>query len=343
MKRVLKFTTLPVPRKDGEQARLRVVTGPDQGSTFVLTGGKATIGRADENDVALSDLRASREHAVVEKLKLGWRVRDLGSANGIFHNGQPTREARLRSGHTFAVGDTLFEFLMSEESTQMLLSSPAASVERRELESQHERVAHDARVRALTSFGGGAPLKIPSVGGAAQRSALVKRLPLIGLCIVAVAVLLFMPDDHSAPTKTPVKAVTGMDGDLGRDVSREIAAMVPNPEIQDKAENFFRTSFREFREGNYLRAKTGFETVLQIYPQHSLARIYLKHSENKIGEEVKFHLDRGRKSASAGRSKEARMHFEAVLRLLYRQPSHPDLIEARDHLSKLDTKKRGRS
>jgi hypothetical protein len=54
-----------------------------------LEAGRLTLGTDPANDLALAaDPTLSRLHAVLERYEAGWCVRDLGSRNGIFVNGQ---------------------------------------------------------------------------------------------------------------------------------------------------------------------------------------------------------------------------------------------------------------
>ncbi|MFI1521519.1 FHA domain-containing protein [Kitasatospora cineracea] len=86
-----------------------------------LAGGRTIrIGRALDNDIVVSDLQVSRHHAELRQLPDGrWEIVDLGSHNGIFLNGQPTRrqlmgpQDRLTVGHSsfVLVGDQLQEFV----------------------------------------------------------------------------------------------------------------------------------------------------------------------------------------------------------------------------------------
>lgn len=57
------------------------------GSVFPLVS-KITIGRGAENMIALDDSLVSRRHAVIQKIKDGYFIRDLDSSNGTFVNGQ---------------------------------------------------------------------------------------------------------------------------------------------------------------------------------------------------------------------------------------------------------------
>jgi hypothetical protein len=54
-----------------------------------LEGERITIGQAAENDLVLAfDRTVSRVHAVLERIASRWCVRDLGSRNGTFVNGE---------------------------------------------------------------------------------------------------------------------------------------------------------------------------------------------------------------------------------------------------------------
>ncbi|MEX2556434.1 MAG: FHA domain-containing protein [Actinomycetota bacterium] len=73
-------------------------TGPE---LVALDAERVTVGKAPTNDVPIaSDRTASRLHAVFERYQAGWCVRDLGSRNGTFVNGQ-----RIWSEHTLYAGD----------------------------------------------------------------------------------------------------------------------------------------------------------------------------------------------------------------------------------------------
>jgi pSer/pThr/pTyr-binding forkhead associated (FHA) protein len=73
---------------------------------------RTTIGKADENDVALpDDPTASRLHAVLEQFTAGWCVADLGSSNGTWVNGERIWSAhRLRHGDEVRIGQTRLIF-----------------------------------------------------------------------------------------------------------------------------------------------------------------------------------------------------------------------------------------
>lgn len=71
-----------------------------------LSGQRVTLGKASTNTVALEhDDTVSRMHAVFENLENAWSIRDLGSRNGTYLNGERiTAERVLRSGDEVRVG-----------------------------------------------------------------------------------------------------------------------------------------------------------------------------------------------------------------------------------------------
>lgn len=84
---------------------------------------KLTIGRRPTNDIYLSDPSVSRQHA--EIVLEGGRavVRDLGSHNGTFLNGERVEKAPLSNGDTIQIGGTLFRFVqerVEEDRSQLL-------------------------------------------------------------------------------------------------------------------------------------------------------------------------------------------------------------------------------
>lgn len=322
-----RFKQIDVPRQGGEMARIKILRGPDRGALYVIFSNQANIGRGEESDVMLSDLKTSRLHAKLSLGNRGWVITDLGSANGISHNEKAVRNATLKTGDTVSLGETTFEFLQSDVPTQ-ILTAPPKSPEQLRQEQIAFRAQQD-RVRALGKIGGTPPwAQLPRQEGSGQ--GLLKN-PWVALLLAGGVALLFLGggDEVKSPKK-PKKT---------EEPSRDLASYLPKEtakEANQAAETFLKTGFREYRERNYLRAKVQFETVLQMMPGHPLATLYLSNCEKAIQEEVKAHLDRGRKDQTTGRLKAARGHFEAVMRLLYRDQSNPSYLEAKDQLEKVN-------
>jgi FHA domain/Bacterial regulatory proteins, luxR family len=82
-----------------------------------LEGERMTVGRTDSNDVVLADERVSRLHAAFERVAGEWLVRDLGSRNGTFVDGDRVLATRpVRPGQEIRIGETAL-FLRREGDT----------------------------------------------------------------------------------------------------------------------------------------------------------------------------------------------------------------------------------
>ena len=81
---------------------------PDGPELVPLAGDRITIGSHESNEVVLSaDRTVSRLHAVLEAFPAGGSLRDMGSRNGTFVNGQKmVGERVLGPGDEFRIGRT---------------------------------------------------------------------------------------------------------------------------------------------------------------------------------------------------------------------------------------------
>ena len=69
------------------------------------------VGRADENDLTLDDVRVSRRHAELSASDGGFDIRDLGSSNGTFVNGHRVTSARLADGDLIGIGGQTLQLI----------------------------------------------------------------------------------------------------------------------------------------------------------------------------------------------------------------------------------------
>lgn len=98
------------------QINLRVLAGPYNGRVFSFTQPDTfLIGRTDDSHLCLPDDKFfSRHHCLLEISPPHCFLRDLGSTNGTFVNGQKVSEASLKNGDRIQGGETV---LLVEVST----------------------------------------------------------------------------------------------------------------------------------------------------------------------------------------------------------------------------------
>lgn len=78
----------------------------------VITRVTTTIGRDLRCDITIDNPALSRHHATIQCHRGMFGVRDEGSANGIFVNGEQVQGARLSDGDVLSLGKFQFEFQM---------------------------------------------------------------------------------------------------------------------------------------------------------------------------------------------------------------------------------------
>ena len=69
---------------------------------------KITIGRESDNDVVVDNKLASRHHAVIQKIKDAYFVKDTNSTNGTFINGvkiPADKYVKLNPGDKISIGN----------------------------------------------------------------------------------------------------------------------------------------------------------------------------------------------------------------------------------------------
>ena len=94
--------------------RLKVVSAPKDrepavGASIEVSNGESAIGRVATNEIVLASGNVSKKHAVlvVDNTKIS--VRDNGSSNGTFVNGELTARRDLRVGDKISIGEYVFE------------------------------------------------------------------------------------------------------------------------------------------------------------------------------------------------------------------------------------------
>jgi pSer/pThr/pTyr-binding forkhead associated (FHA) protein len=95
-------------------ALLIVRRGPNTGARFLLDADVTVAGRHPDADIFLDDVTVSRKHAEFHRDGTAFSVRDLGSLNGLFFNGERIDgTASLVDGSEVQVGKFRLTFYSS--------------------------------------------------------------------------------------------------------------------------------------------------------------------------------------------------------------------------------------
>lgn len=90
---------------------LVVVRGPNAGARYLLDRDVTTIGRHPDCEIFLHDVTVSRRHSAVHREDDRFVLRDLGSLNGSYLNGDRVDEETLSNGDEVQIGRFKLLFL----------------------------------------------------------------------------------------------------------------------------------------------------------------------------------------------------------------------------------------
>jgi pSer/pThr/pTyr-binding forkhead associated (FHA) protein len=105
---------------------------PSGRELITLTGQRVTVGKLSTSVVSLKqDATVSRLHAVLENFGFAWSIRDLGSRNGTYVNGEKiTAERVLRSGDELRLGNSRLIFWQATQADEATANDNTESDER---------------------------------------------------------------------------------------------------------------------------------------------------------------------------------------------------------------------
>lgn len=111
------------------QAELKVVEGKQQGAVIPLNRKKFLIGREEDCQLRPNSDLVSRHHCVFTLDDFTVRLRDLGSTNGTFVNGQrATGQVVLHDGDEIKIGKLVFQIAIWNQVQGQAQTPPPASM-----------------------------------------------------------------------------------------------------------------------------------------------------------------------------------------------------------------------
>ncbi len=107
----------PLTLPEGKRVSLDFLSGPKEGSEYVLRHASLLIGREGGNSgagIELGETQISRMHAMVEARGNRFVLRDLESKNGTFIGSARIKEVEIENGSEFQIGSTRFMLLVAD-------------------------------------------------------------------------------------------------------------------------------------------------------------------------------------------------------------------------------------
>jgi len=99
-------------------AALVVASGHQAGTRYAITSELMTVGRHPDSDIFLDDITVSRRHVELSTSNTGYMIRDVGSLNGTYLNGERLEdsEVSLTNGDELQIGKFKLLYLVSSSS-----------------------------------------------------------------------------------------------------------------------------------------------------------------------------------------------------------------------------------
>lgn len=137
-----------------------------------------------------------------------------------------------------------------------------------------------------------------------------------GLFLLLIMMILVLPTKK--PSKSKSISITSQETIPSKPSSDSSAIYSINWE---KANQFYLSGYREFFSESYLRALDDFKTALELYPEHRLAQIYLKKTEDMITKKTNENYKSALNYFNGGQYQLAIYHFKQVMTLTkHRKP-----------------------
>lgn len=140
-----------------------------QGQTQVVAfrAPQMTIGRQEDNDIVITDNKASRRHCVLEQKNGNIQLRDLDSHNGTWVGENRILETVLRVGDMLRIGDTFIRLLPDEGAVVEVDAEAVVEVEQEEEETAPAKMRFDAAAKGTSAARN---VRAPMSTGAAART-----------------------------------------------------------------------------------------------------------------------------------------------------------------------------
>jgi tetratricopeptide (TPR) repeat protein len=269
-----------------------------------------------------------------------YRIKDLGSKNGVQINGKSERECLLKTGDIIQVGNVVFKFsLAPAEKKNLRLKSqekaPSSSKASASLLAKFKNLEPQKRKRILI-YGAVAIglLGLLMLTGEEPKKEVEKKsnfqfseVNSNGQNALATAGNNSSNSSDTTPNKTKA-----LEDPLLKNAEQDLEKLDWSNSPLKGAEFYFRKGQREYLNKNYHRAIEYFQTALSIYRGHTLAQTYLRYAIYEVENEAKKNFEVGVKYFESLQYTRAIYHFNEVVNLMIHRASDPIVTQAEKYI-----------
>lgn len=288
------------PSAAGTHYRFLCMTGPSKGRAYYLIGKRIVIGRGENADIQIVDVKISREHAELSFSDNGYTITDIGAQNGIIVNDTRVKQKKLADAEKVVIGQTVFKYNIIEVSAEKSPSDKTSRIKIKLKSSSGDGDIHSTKKMDEPLKKGKS--KVLILGGT--------------LC---VALYLFMGENE------PVKKAKSRDVNAISDFDNPIIAprkiSQDDSESKKKLDSYIHSGRREFSEGNYFRAMEDFRLALLLSPSNGHASFYLAKAKQRLDEDIEKNFLKGKQEYESKKLLAAIVSYCGVVQLIQNYPS----------------------
>jgi pSer/pThr/pTyr-binding forkhead associated (FHA) protein len=294
------------PKVSGVYKRLICLTGENKGKAYFLMGKRVVMGRSEKCDIGIHDLKSSREHLELMLVGKNYILTDLSSQNGVMINDLKVKQHTLSDGDKIIVGKTVYKFteieVLKEEKSKAIKS----------VISKNESTAEDEKN---------------------------KKTVMILVVVIVLGLVLLITDE---PEITKVVKRSGADVAV-KEIDDSFARAIKQRNVESKKNKeklaiYFKKGLREYREGNFFRAISEFESAQQWSPNDALANFYLRKTREKLDEQIEAYFSQAIRDSDAINYQKALTSYCAVVRILNKHQKDPRFISAKAGIKDVEEK-----
>ena len=306
------------PSEAGRHYRFLCMTGPSKGKVYYLIGKRIIIGRGENADIQIVDVKISREHAELSFSDNGYTITDLGAQNGIIVNDTKIKQKKLADAEKVVIGQTVFKYNIIEvTNTEIIVSDNNLST----TSTKESNKATKGKLQAKSGVnnGDGFASKKSNAGG---KKGNPKGLMIIVILLVAGYVLFF--DTKEDPKSSARNKKTTGTNDFDKVFSATSVNkkdMMEDAESKKKLEGYIHSGRREFSEGNYFRAMEDFRLALLLSPNNGHASFYFSKAKQSLDDDINKNFLKGKQEYESKKLQAAIVSYCGVVQLIQNYPN----------------------
>ncbi|MDO9181651.1 MAG: FHA domain-containing protein [Bacteriovorax sp.] len=298
------------PSVPGTHYRFLCMTGPNKGKVYYLIGKRIIIGRGENADIQIGDVKISREHAELSFSDHSYTITDLGAQNGIVVNDNKVKQKKLEDSEKVVIGQTVFKYnIIIIANTEIALVSDGNS----------RALTKDAKLNKnkIQLKSNGNSNDTPSQKTSAEKKTSPKVLIMGGVVVLVLYVLLGKYDSAKVVKAKKSKYVSDFyNVEL---VSKKISH--DDSDSKKKLDSYIHSGRREFGEGNYFRAMEDFRLALLISPNDGHASFYLSKAKQRLDEDIEKNFLKGKQEYESKKLQASIVSYCSVVQLIQNYPN----------------------